>query len=903
MTKSHSIKYDSSFRVLVGAAIACMSLVIVLVFYLLLESYKRYENNAAESSQNITLTLETFLIAHFQQIDLALHSAQVEFTKLQRENKFDRQVFSAYLETLHQRLTNVKSVRGGDQDGRVIYGEGVDLNKVQSQHDREYFLRAKTEGKIAFGIPVISRVTGEYLLPIAAPLTYPDGSFGGIAYANTEVKRLLEMLSSLKIGEHGVVALFDAQRRIMVRYPSPKALLTGQILTAKSPAIIAALAKKKSSATFHSRSALDGYARTVSYRQIGTYPVYVSVALAQADYLSPWKGEVAIGILFVLVLGLAMFLFIVTMRRYLQVEGQVQSMTATQVANDHLLAVLSAIPDQLFEVDVEGYCLEGPNRIPLEFVAALMKEPTRESQRERLSPEAAQVLRIALETAYSHGYAYGIQVRHVGEGGEQWFELSIARKDDHLGGDPTLIVLSRDITDRKCAQAQIEQLAFSDLLTQLPNRRLFLDRLRHSMATSQRSGKVCALLFLDLDRFKIVNDTLGHQFGDLLLVQIAQRLRNLVREGDTVARLGGDEFVVILEQLASTNEEAATQAMFVAEKIVAHLDDDFDLDGRIHHSTASIGVSLFCGQAVTVEELLRRADMSMYQAKGAGKNAVRFFDPETQASIEERLALEVELQKAVVNEEFILYYQPQIDVSGKCIGVEALIRWRNERRGFVAPNEFIPLAEDTGLILPIGHWVVGEACRQLSEWNKMEGFSEVVIAVNVSARQFSHPTFTKEVRELIEHYAIDPTMLKIELTESTLISKVEEAVAKMAELREMGINFSLDDFGTGFSSLSYLKRLPFSQLKIDQSFARDVLTDANDAAICRAIIALGHSLGLEVIAEGVETTEQWNFLKAAGCRRAQGYLIARPMPSKDFETWLQSSTQTQTETILVSADG
>lgn len=434
---------------------------------------------------------------------------------------------------------------------------------------------------------------------------------------------------------------------------------------------------------------------------------------------------------------------------------------------------------------------------------------------------------------------------------------------------------------------QIEQLAFSDALTRLPNRRVFIDRLQQSMANSERSQRYRALLFLDLDKFKTLNDTRGHQLGDRLLVETADRLRRAVREGDTVARLGGDEFVVILEQLSEDSREASSQAMHAAEKIVEMLRVEYDLDGFAYRGSTSIGIALFRGHEVSSDELLKRADLAMYQAKAAGRDTVRFFDPQTQANIESRMALEVELQHAVFNEEFILHYQPQIDSLGKCIGAEALVRWNSAKHGAVSPASFIPLAEETGLILPIGHRVLREACMRLQQWQHNPLLARLTLAVNVSARQFGLPTFVEEVRQMIGFYGVNPALLKLELTESMLIDHVDEAIAKMQQLRAIGIQFSLDDFGTGFSCLSYLKRLPFSQIKIDQSFARDVLSDANDAAICRTIIALGGNLGLEVIAEGVETAAQWSFLRAEGCQRAQGYLISRPMPGGEFETWVQ----------------
>ncbi|HEY1091814.1 MAG TPA: bifunctional diguanylate cyclase/phosphodiesterase, partial [Burkholderiaceae bacterium] len=383
--------------------------------------------------------------------------------------------------------------------------------------------------------------------------------------------------------------------------------------------------------------------------------------------------------------------------------------------------------------------------------------------------------------------------------------------------------------------------------------------------------------------FKTLNDTLGHHVGDILLTQIAERLRRSVRECDTVARLGGDEFVVLLEQLETEEAAAAKQAQTVAEKIAVQLSREYDLDGHKYLGTSSIGIALFTGQEASCDELLRRADLAMYQAKAGGRSAVCFFDPEMQSSIAARLELELDLKQAIIHEEFVLRFQPQFNADGSLIGAEVLIRWDSPKRGMVSPVEFIDLAEETGLILPIGHWVMREACASLEAWRQIPELAHVTVSVNVSAKQIALPTFVEEVQELLSFYDVEPAQLKLEITESMLVDRIDEIIAKINELRAIGVRFSLDDFGTGYSSLNYLKRLPFDQVKIDQSFARGALESHHDAAICRAIIALGQALSLDVVAEGIETEAQWAFFKAEGCRYGQGYLFGRPMPQEEFE--------------------
>jgi diguanylate cyclase (GGDEF)-like protein/PAS domain S-box-containing protein len=447
--------------------------------------------------------------------------------------------------------------------------------------------------------------------------------------------------------------------------------------------------------------------------------------------------------------------------------------------------------------------------------------------------------------------------------------------------------VGRDITERKQVESQIERLAFYDVLTGLPNRRLLVDRLQHAMAATVRSGAQGALLFIDLDNFKDLNDTLGHDTGDQLLVQVAQRLKGCVRESDTVARFGGDEFVVLVEGLSGDEPQASAEAALVASHIATTLGKPYVLGDASHHSTPSIGIALFGQHSGNVDELLKHADLAMYQAKAAGRNTQRFFDPEMQAAVSARSALEADLRRGLHGKEMVLYYQPVVDGKGRLLGAEALVRWLHPQRGLVSPAEFIPLAEQTGLILPLGQWVLEAACAQLVAWSRSALTRQFFLSVNVSVRQFRQPDFVEQVLGALHASGANPERLRLELTESLLLADVEDVIARMEHLRRYGVGFSLDDFGTGYSSLSYLKRLPLDQLKIDQGFVRDLQTDPNDAAIVRTILALAHSLDLAVVAEGVETTGQLEFLKRHGCDAYQGYLFGRPMPAQVLERALR----------------
>jgi diguanylate cyclase (GGDEF)-like protein/PAS domain S-box-containing protein len=695
---------------------------------------------------------------------------------------------------------------------------------------------------------------------------------------------------------------------------------------------------------------------------------------------------------------------------YRNTRERKQAEQSLQESNNSFRAVLQAVPDLMFELDVTGKYLNVWG-VRGDLLAAPKSQLLGKSVTEMLPPETANEVLAAILDADEKGTSFGRQIMLPLPQGPRWFELSVSRKGAASGESNSFIVLSRDITEHKAAEEalriaattfetqeailitdpdsrilrvnrafeeitgysaeemvgqtpsilqsgrhdaafyqamwsalhdsgkwsgevwdrrkngeiypkfmtitavyadnqqvsnyvavftdisrrkqseqEIHQLAFYDPLTQLPNRRLLQDRLQQAMAVSLRSGRHGALLFLDLDHFKMINDTQGHAVGDLLLIEVARRLLICVREGDSVARLSGDEFVVVLEDLSSQADEAATQVELVAEKIRYELNQPFTLKDYKCLTTPSIGISLFHGHLDSMEDLFKHADVAMYQAKAAGRNAIRFFDPQMQTALDARAALEADLRHAIEKQQFRLYYQIQVDSLRRPLGAEVLLRWEHPERGFVFPDQFIPLAEETGLIVPIGLWVLETACTQLKAWQRDVLTRDLMLAVNVSAKQFRQTDFVAQVQRVLLESGANPSQLKLELTESIVLENVEDTIGKMQTLKLLGVGFSMDDFGTGHSSLSYLKRLPLDQIKIDRSFVRDIASDPNDAAIVNTIIAMSQALGLNVIAEGVETEEQREFLDNHGCHAFQGYLFSKPVPLDQFEEKLKRSS-------------
>lgn len=577
----------------------------------------------------------------------------------------------------------------------------------------------------------------------------------------------------------------------------------------------------------------------------------------------------------------------------LRASGTLQDITALRMAEDALRqakqqmdSIVANMPAMIFLKRADDLSFALLNQAGEELLGYRAADLIGKSDRDFFPPEQAEACIARDREVLASPYAIDIpeeQITTANGETRTLYTRKVALRDIH--GEPLyLLGISVDISAHKRSEARINQLAYFDQLTELPNRTLLLDRLRQTLAACTRSGQHGALLFIDLDKFKTLNDSFGHDIGDLLLQQVATRLNACVRSGDTVARLGGDEFVVMLTQLNNDEHLASEQVDVIGEKILHALNQPYRLASVLHHCSASIGITLFTAAHSEVEILLKQADLAMYKAKAAGRNTLRFFDPEMEIEVLKRTQLERDLRSAIELRQFHLHYQVQMS-GGVLAGAEALVRWHHPHRGLIAPNEFITLAEESGLIEPLGYWVLETACQQLTRWALHAELRHLVVAVNVSPRQFRQADFVQSVAEILARTGAPAQRLKLELTESLLVEDVDDVVEKMHALKALGVSFSLDDFGTGYSSLYYLKHLPLDQMKIDRSFVRDILVDANDASIVRTIITLAQSLGTTVIAEGVETQDQLEFLAALHCHAYQGYYFSRPLPVAEFEEY------------------
>ena len=805
-------------------------------------------------------------------IDLLLSGAQ---DMLQLQPHADVQGESRMLAVVARGNLLVSRVAVVDAQGRVR-ASSEPSGALQEMSLPTAFLASVVSSaaqRLYISTPVLSFATTQQVLYFARPLKGRDGQRLAVV-AEVPLAKLANVLTQ---GHEvsGLEIVFEQNdgRRMLALPDLPEA---GPLRAPHSDAPLPDRA-------WNTPARISGVPALVASRQL-VYPnLRLSVSLPEDQALERWEYErnmvAAAALVFCAMVLLAAAVAVVVFDRMAQARKDI--------------ADAKALLDQALESMVSGFVLLDAQQ----RVAHWNRRFVELFPWMRGAMASGMPFRQVLEQSVAHHLPVGSDAER-----QQWIALRLAQQQDGTGAHEQVLpdghcihVLERatpeggwvityhDVTDLRRANEEIEHLAFYDPLTGLPNRRLLLDRLGQAPVLSQRSGKVGALLFLDLDHFKDLNDTLGHEVGDELLQAVAQRLLANVRVADTVARLGGDEFVVMLSDLSTSTQEAAALAQRIGEKILRGLSEPYVLRGHTHQGAASIGATLFGASAQSASELLRQADIAMYQVKARRGNALCFFDPKMQTAINDRAQLEADLRQALVAQQLVLHYQPQATLQGDVIGAECLLRWQHPQRGMVPPGQFIAVAEESDLILHIGQWVLHSACTQLARWQEQPQWAHLQLSVNVSARQFRQSDFVHQVIETLQVTGARAPLLTLELTESLVLDNVEDAIDKMHQLRTKGVRFSVDDFGTGYSSLAYLTRLPLHQLKIDQSFVRNLGSRPSDDVIVQTIIGMGRNLDLEVIAEGVETEAQKAILAGHGCDLYQGYLLARPMPVADFE--------------------
>ena len=791
-----------------------------------------------------------------------------------------------------------------DRNGEIIADTlSVQQNKVNIK-DRAHFKVhvSKDDGQLYIGAPVIGRVSRKESVNMSRRLNFADGSFAGVVVIAVPPSYLTAFYNEKDLGVNGVAGVLgdDGAYRALRVGPINKNNTVVNFTTTLAGALTASKSQRSLVVP-----EIDGVARFSSYHHLNDYPLAVGIGIPESEVLQGVNEKVVpiylSGIIATFVILafqiIAAFLAIRLRTREtmmaalnaqlvedIAIRRQTEKTLAKSEERFRQLADLSS--DWYWEQD-ENFCFTMMSRDTYgtngEFLARYIGK-TRWDMPIQLD-EAGWSLHKATLTA--HQPFSDFEYKAIFPNKEvRWFSISGEPLFDAENNFTGYRGIGKDITDRKNAEEQIQHMAMHDALTGLPNRELMKDRLAHEIAFAQRHGNSIWILFVDLDRFKIINDSLGHKAGDALLQLIAQRLQAVLRQNDTCARIGGDEFVLVLPSIPGKNISTN-----VVQRILDAVKEPTMLENQQIVISCSIGIAVYPLDGTVVDDLVEHADIAMYRAKESGKNNFQFYTSLMNDRVSERLAMEVGLRRALEYGEFVLHYQPQVDLaSNRIVGMEALLRWQDPVAGLIAPNRFIPIAEDTGLIIPIGLWVLKTACAQNKAW-QAAGFDSLKVAVNLSSRQFSSPGLAQEILNILEETALAPHCLGIEITEGLLMKNTESAVGVLSQLRHLGIHVSIDDFGTGFSSLAYLKRFPINVLKIDQSFIQDISIDKTSEAIVASVISLAHNLGILVVAEGVETVEQLDFLRQHGCDQMQGYYFSRPVPPLAFETILKQGKQ------------
>ncbi|MBR0565062.1 EAL domain-containing protein [Azoarcus sp. L1K30] len=868
-------------RVTIACGVAALSTYIALGLFSLHQSYEREMDFARHSQENLARVLERHAANTIEKIDTVLVASQLRLNAAFAGEAMEATAINAALSSYLDLIQESQSLRVADENGHFIFDASGSISNATIT-DRAYFQRsAESDGRqLIISEPIFARITRNWVITLSRRIDDGHGGFGGLIQAAVRADHFESFYSTLKFASPQSVTLIDDQLRLVARYPLATEKLGKPIDSASLRKLVA---EGKSEGIYTASSGIDGVERLYAVRKVGKYPLYVIAGRATDDFLGSWYQQVKWTTISALILAIVLTGWIVVwLRTYDEARRLARGMTeAYETTLRRNRALLDSLPDPAWLTDRSQRMIA----VNEAYVRASGQEKTQILGRtvDEIWPErtASSLRQQDSEVRSSRTQQTRTGSQEIAGGDIRHFEYISTPVLDELGEIAGVAGVARDITQMYEDQARIRHLAEHDILTDLPNRALLETRMSAALVDALGDQVQIALLFLDLDHFKFVNDTLGHTIGDQLLLQVAQRMRDNLDERDTISRQGGDEFAVLLQGFNSLSRVAT-----IAQRLIDLINQPFVVDGRELLIGASIGISTYPRDGADIGTLLKNADTAMYQAKAAGGNGYRFFTPEMNVRISERVDLENSLRRAILAQEFRLHYQPQVDGNtGRLIGLEALIRWQHPDRGEIPPARFIPIAEESNLIDTIGEWVLHEACRQSRAWRD-QGYPPVVVAVNVSAVQLRQRNLAAQVSTALAANGLDAAWLELEITESAFIGDTERIVETLHELHALGVKLSVDDFGTGYSSLGYLKRLPFSRIKIDQSFVRDLPGNEDDAAIIKAIIGIAHNMQKEVIAEGVEETVQRDYLIAHGCYLMQGFHFGRPMAAAELGPWL-----------------
>jgi len=886
--RSAKVLSSRSFNARLVAGLLLLNLAVLgLAVWSLHQSRLQYEESASVATRNLARLIEHDVTASVRMIDLALLAVKGEVERQLVAGGVNGPALNDFIRQQVGRQPDLDGLRVTNPQGITIHGTDVVPGAGSSLGDRDYFLRLRNDpnAELVISRPILGRTSGKWVIVLARRLQHPDGSFAGMVFGTIALAHFTRVFSSLQVGPGGSFSLFDDDFRLVARQPEPNDLAKSVGTRFGSPQLRELVNSGQAAGTYKGTSVVDNVERTSSYRKIQGTPFNIVIGLASNDYLAEWRNEVgktiARGAVFLLMTLLLSWLLIRAWKNQASAVAALREANRTLDAEKQLnQVIIQSSPFAIYTRDRQGlvtawnlaaeklYGWRADEILgkTLQSVPAGKEKETAELRQKVLRGE--NVIQVEIQRQKRDGTLFDVST-------------TLAPLRDASGEIDGYLAIATDISERKVAAQRIEFLAYRDVLTGLPNRLLLHDRFEQAVAFAERAQTKVALLFLDLDNFKTINDSLGHAVGDMLLKEIARRIGECVRDTDTISRQGGDEFLIVLPDVRGA--DAITPVLL---KIRDRLQTPFEIDGHELTTSASIGVAIYPDDGLDFDTLLKKADTAMYRAKDGGRNSYRFFDEQMNVEAVEHLRLKNGMRRAIERAEFVLHYQPQIDLNtGSIVGAEALLRWNHPELGMIPPARFIPVAEDSGLIVPIGEWVIREACRQGVAW-RAAGLPPLVMAVNLSAVQFKRGDVEQTVTQALKSSGFDPQLLELELTESILIHNTDNVLASVQRLKLLGVKLSIDDFGTGYSSLSYLKRFAVDKLKIDQSFIRDLATDPDDAAIIRAIIQMARSLNLKTIAEGVEHAGMLEQLRLFNCDEAQGYYFARPMPAQDFADFL-----------------